>query len=101
MKISNFLRNIVILSLILNFSASIILSLMANNSNPQYSFNLELEPEIESEESLKSKNENSEILASRFNFNSLNLIFKNFKYFNLSSSLEFFNEVPTSPPNNC
>ena len=101
MKISNFLRNIVILSLILNFSASIILSLMANNSNPQYSFNLELEPEIESEESLKSKNENSEILASQFNFNSLNLIFKNFKYFNLSSSLEFFNEVPTSPTNNC
>ncbi|MFZ9469949.1 MAG: hypothetical protein ACO26G_02710 [Rickettsiales bacterium] len=101
MKISNFLRNIVILSLILSFSASIILSLMAKNPNPQYSFNLELEPEIESEESLKSKNENSEILASRFNFNSINLIFKNFKYFNLSSSLEFFNEVPTSPPNNC
>lgn len=101
MKISNFLKNIIIFSLLIAFTNNIFLSLFSNNSNQKYSLNIEMEPEIESEESLKSKSENSKILASFFSFNSPNLTYKNFKFFNLSSALEFFNEVPTSPPNNC
>lgn len=101
MKISNFFKNIIIFSLFIFFINNILLSLFSNNFNQKYSFNIEMEPEIESEESLKSKSENSKILASFFDFNSPNLIHKSFKFFNLISSLEFFNEVPTSPPNKC
>lgn len=101
MKISNFLKNIVIFFLILAFTANIFTLAISYNSNQKYSYSSETESEIESEESLKSKSENSKILASDFNFNSLNLTHINFKSFNSPFSSEFINEVPTSPPNNC
>lgn len=101
MKILNFLQNIVILSLIMVFTTDIFTLAIACNSKQEYSYNSETEAEIESEKSLKSKSENSKILESYFNFNSINLTYNNFKPFVAGFSSEFINEVPTSPPNNC